>query len=393
MMALCWHGKRAVRYERVDDPAIEHPRDAIVKVTLCGIGGADLHLYDAAMPGLKDGAIPGREFMGEVVEVGRDVDAARLRVGDRVAVPFAIACGECRACRRGDYAVCDASNPNRAFVQRVYGRGTGALFGGGHLAGGYPGGHAEYVRVPYADVGPIKIPDEIDDERALPLGDALPAGWQAAVQCEIRPNETVAVWGAGPVGLYAMLAARVLGAGHVIAIDCVPARLERARMLGATPIDFTRLSVADTLADHTHGRGPDKCIDAVGLGAHAVGAIDAPLDRFDETSAPGVDSPHVLREAIYACRPGGIVSVAGLYGGLVDSVPVGALVNKALTLRAAQAHVQRWSRDLLTRIANGQIDPSFVVTHRARLEDGPQLYETSRSRADGCIKAVMRPGD
>ncbi|MDS0794353.1 glutathione-dependent formaldehyde dehydrogenase [Burkholderia pseudomultivorans] len=391
MMALCWHGKRAVHYERVDDPAIAHPRDAIVKVALCAIGGADLHLYDAVLPGLKDGAVLGREFMGEVVEVGSE--NRHLRVGDRVVVPFAIACGTCDACRRGNYSVCETSNPNRAFVQRVYGQGTGGLFGCGHLAGGYPGGQAEYVRVPFADVGPIRIPDEIDDERALPLGDTLPTGWQAAVQCAIQPNDVVAVWGAGPVGLYAVLAARLFGAGDVIAIDCVPERLDCARALGATPLDFTKLSVADTLAEQTRGKGPDKCIDAVGLEAHAVDAVDATLDRFKETTVPGVDQPHVLREAIYACRPGGVVSIAGLYGGLVDNLPIGAIVNKGLTLRAAQTYVQRWSDDLLKRIVDGQLDPSFVVTHRARLSDGPDLYELSRTRGDGCIKAVMRPGD
>ncbi|AYY99270.1 glutathione-dependent formaldehyde dehydrogenase [Burkholderia multivorans] len=391
MMALCWHGKRTVRYERVPDPAIEHPRDAIVKVRRCAIGGADLHLYDAALPGLKDGAILGREFVGEVVEVGRE--NRHLQVGDRVVVPFVVACGECEQCRHGNYSVCEASNRNRAFVERVYGQGTGGLLGGGHLAGGYAGGHAEYVRVPFADVAPIRLPDELDDERALPLGDTLPAGWQAAAQCAIQPNDVVAVWGAGAVGLFAALAARLLGAREVIAIDCVPARLECARTLGATPLDFTKLSVADTLAKHTRGKGPDKCIDAVGLHAHAIDAVDAPLDRFKETPAPGVDPPHVLREAIYACRPGGIVSIAGLYGGLVDNVPVGAIVNKGLTLRAAQTHVPRWSDELLGRLADGQIDPSFVVTHRARLEDGPALYELSRTRSEGCIKAVMQPGE
>ncbi|RQR59965.1 glutathione-dependent formaldehyde dehydrogenase [Burkholderia sp. Bp9125] len=388
MMALCWHGKHAVRHERVADPSIVEPRDAIVKVTLCGIGGADLHLYDAVMPGVNDGTILGREFLGEVVEVG--TDNRRLRVGDRVSVPFTIACGACHQCRHGNYACCETSNPNRAFVERVYGQATGGLFGSGHLAGSYPGGQAEYVRVPFADVGPVRIPDEVDDERALPLGDTLPTGWQAAVQCAIQPNDVVAIWGAGPVGLYAALAARLLGAGEVIVIDCVPARLDLARELGATAVDFTRLSVMDTLTEHTGGRGPDKCIDAVGLEAHAADSVDATLDRFKETTVPGLDQPHVLREMIYACRPGGVVSIAGLYGGLVDHVPLGAFVNKGLTLRGGQTHVNRWTEDLLARIVNGQIDPAFVITDRGRLEDGPGLYERSRTRADGCVKAVMR---
>lgn len=389
MKALCWHGKHTVRYETVADPAVEDSRDAIVEVRACSIGGADLHLYDAVIPGLKDGDVLGRECVGEVVEIGAGV--SRRRVGERVVVPFAIACGECDQCRRGNWSVCETTNPHRALADKVFGHATGGLLGCGHLAGGYPGGQAQYVRVPHADVAPATIPDGVDDERALFVGDSLATGWQAAAQCEIEPGDVVAVWGAGAVGLFAAMSARLLGAAEVIAIDRVPERLALAQKLGATPLDFERLGVADTLAERTRGKGPDKCIDAVGLEAQAGEALDAVTDRFRPTVAAGADQPHVLREMIYACRPGGVLSVPGVYGGLVDKLPMGALMHKGLTLRAGQTHVCRWTAGLLEQIADGRLDPSCVITHRATLEEGPAMYETFGARRDGCIRPVLRP--
>ncbi|APA90153.1 glutathione-dependent formaldehyde dehydrogenase (plasmid) [Paraburkholderia sprentiae WSM5005] len=389
MRALCWHGKKDVRVDNVPDPVIEHPRDAIVKVSSCAICGSDLHLFDGFMPSMKSGDILGHEFMGEVVEVGPG--NARLKVGERVVVPFTIACGECDQCRRGFFSVCERSNRNKEMADKVFGHATAGLFGYSHLTGGYPGGQAEYVRVPFADVTPVKIPDGLTDEQVLFLGDILPTGWQAAVQCEIEPTDTVAIWGAGPVGQLAIRSAILLGAKQVIAIDRVPERLDMARSAGAIPINFDDESVLDRLKELTHGRGPEKCIDAVGMESHATRSFDALYDRAKQAMMLETDRPHVLREMIYVCRPAGVLSIPGVYGGLIDKIPFGAAMNKGLTFRMGQTHVNRWTDDLLQRILNGQIDPSFVITHTVPLEQGPDMYTVFRNKEDGCVKVVMKP--
>jgi threonine dehydrogenase-like Zn-dependent dehydrogenase len=388
--ALCWHGKKDIRCDEVPDPQIEHPRDAIVKVTSCAICGSDLHLFNGFVPGMKHGDILGHEFMGEVMEVGSE--NTKLKVGDRVVVPFTICCGECEQCRRGNFSVCERTNRNKDMADKLFGHSTAGLFGYTHLTGGYPGGQAEYVRVPYADVAPVKIPAGMPDEQALFLGDIFPTGWQAAVQCDIQPEDTVAVWGAGPVGQFTVRSAVLLGARQVIAIDRVPERLSMAQAGGAIPIHFEEESVIERLQELTRGKGPDKCIDAVGLEAHiGLKHPDSILDRAKQTLMLESDRPHVLREMIYVCRPAGVLSVPGVYGGLIDKFPMGALMQKGLTLRTGQTHVNRWANDLLKRIVEGEIDPSFVVTHTASLDQGPALYETFRDKEDGCIKVVLKP--
>jgi threonine dehydrogenase-like Zn-dependent dehydrogenase len=389
MKALCWHGKADIRWDTVPDPEIEHPRDAIIKVTSCAICGSDLHLYDGFMPGMEAGDIMGHEFMGEVVDVGKE--NKRLKVGDRVVVPFTICCGECDQCRRGNFSVCERSNRNAEMAAKAFGHTTAGLFGYSHLTGGYAGGQAEYVRVPYADIAPVKIPEGLSDEQVLFLGDIFPTGWQAAAQCEIEPTDTVAIWGCGPVGQFAIRAALLQGAKQVIAIDNVPERLSMAEAAGAITINFGKESVLDQLRELTSGRGPEKCIDAVGLEAHAGRPLDSMIDRAKQAVMLGTDRPHVLREAIYACRPAGIVSVPGVYGGLLDKIPFGAAMNKGLTFRMGQTHVNRWTDDLLRRIQERQIDPSFVITHTEPLSHGPDLYKTFRDKHDGCIKVVLKP--
>ena len=390
MKALCWHGKKDIRCDEVPDPRIEHPRDAIVKVTSCAICGSDLHLFNGFVPGMKHGDILGHEFMGEVVEVG--AENTRLKVGDRVVVPFTICCGECEQCRRGNFSVCERTNRNKDIADKLFGHSTAGLFGYTHLTGGYPGGQAQYVRVPYADVAPVKVPAGMPDEQALFLGDIFPTGWQAAVQCDIQPEDTVAIWGAGPVGQFTIRSAVLLGARQVIAIDRVPERLSMAQAGGAIPINFEEESVVERLQELTRGKGPDKCIDAVGLEAHiGMKHPDSILDRAKQTLMLESDRPHVLREMIYVCRPAGVLSVPGVYGGLIDKFPMGALMQKGLTLRTGQTHVNRWANDLLKRIVEGEIDPSFVITHTASLDQGPALYETFRDKEDGCIKVVLKP--
>ncbi|ESJ23084.1 alcohol dehydrogenase [Cupriavidus sp. HPC(L)] len=392
MKALCWHGKHDIRYDTVPDPVIEHPRDAIIRVSSCAICGSDLHLYDGFVPGMEHGDIMGHEFMGEVVEVG--AQNRRLRVGDRVVVPFTIICGECDQCRRGNFSVCERTNRNKEAADKMFGHTTAGLFGYTHLTGGYAGGQAEYVRVPYADVAPVKVPAELSDEQVLFLGDILPTGWQAAAQCDIQPDDIVAIWGAGPVGQFCILSALLMGAKQVVVIDRVPERLRMAQQLGpdrVTLIDFENQSVLEALNEITHGKGPDKCIDAVGLEAHATRSLDSIYDRVKQAVMLETDRPHVLREMIYVCRPGGIVSIPGVYGGLVDKIPMGALMNKGLTIRTGQTHVNRWTDDLLQRIIDRQIDPTFVISHRVKLADGPSMYETFRDKHDGCIKVVMTP--
>ncbi len=389
MRALVYHGKQDIRCDRVPDPRIEHPRDAVIRVTSCAICGSDLHLYDGFMPGMMNGDIVGHEFMGEVVEVGSEI--RKLKIGDRVVVPFTIICGECDQCRRGNFSVCERTNRNKGVADAVFGHSTAGLYGYTHLTGGFAGGQAEYVRVPYADVGPVKVPQNLTDEQVLFLGDIFPTGWQAAAQCEIEPTDTVAIWGAGPVGQFAIRSAILLGAQQVVAIDRLEDRLSMARAAGAVTINFERESVIARLNDLTDGRGPEKCIDAVGLEAHATATIDSMYDRAKQTLMLETDRPHVLREMIYVCRPAGTLSIPGVYGGLLDKIPFGALMNKALTVRTGQTHVNRWTDDLLRRIEEGEIDPSFVVTHRAGLEDGPAMYRTFREKQDGCVKVVLRP--
>ena len=390
MRALRWHGKHDIRCDNhVPDPSIEDPRDAIIKVSSCAICGSDLHLYDGFMPGMKHGDIMGHEFMGEVMEVGSG--NKKLKVGDRVVVPFTIVCGECEQCRRGNFSVCERTNRNKDIADKMFGHTTAGLFGYTHLTGGYAGGQAEYVRVPYADVGPVVIPEGMTDEQVLFLGDILPTGWQAAAQCDIQPTDTVAVWGAGPVGQFAIRSAIMMGAERVVCIDNVPERLSMARAGGAITINFDEESVLERLSELTRGKGPEKCIDSVGMEAHAARSIDSMYDRAKQALMLETDRPHVLREMIYVCRPAGILSIPGVYGGLIDKVPFGAAMNKGLTFRMGQTHVNRWTDDLLKRIQEGQIDPTFVITHSVGLEQGPEMYKTFRDKQDGCIKVILKP--
>nr|WP_297459144.1 zinc-dependent alcohol dehydrogenase [uncultured Halomonas sp.] len=389
MKALCWHGKTDVRYDTVPDPTIEHPRDAIVKVSCCAICGSDLHLYDHVIPTMESGDVLGHEFMGEVVEVGAENKA--LKVGDRIVVPFTIICGECDQCRRGNFSACERSNRNKALADKAFGHAGAGLFGYSHLTGGYAGGQAEYVRVPFADATHVKVPDSLTDEQVLFLGDIFPTGWQAVVQCDIQPTDTVVIWGAGPVGQFCVRSAVLLGARQIIVIDNVPERLSMAEAGGATTINFDDESVLERLNDLTAGKGPEKCIDAVGLEAHATRSLDSIYDRIKQAAMLETDRAHVLREMIYVCRPAGVLSIPGVYGGLADKIPVGALMNKGLTVRTGQTHVNRWTSDLLHRIEGGQIDPSFVITHSVGLDQGPEMYKTFRDKQDGCVKVILKP--
>lgn len=390
MRALTWHGKGDIRCESVPDPRIEHPRDAIIRVTSCAICGSDLHLYDNFIPAMKHGDVMGHEAMGEVVEVGPET-RGKLKVGDRVVVPFTITCGECEQCRRGNYSVCERSNRNAKLAEKIFGRTTAGLFGYTHLTGGYPGGQAEYLRVPFADETHVKVPSTLTDDQLLFLSDILPTGWQAAVQCDIQPEDTVCIWGAGPVGQMAIRSAVLLGAKQVICIDRVPERLAMAQAGGAITIDFEQESVLERIEELTGGKGPEKCIDAVGLEAHATATLDSIYDRAKQAVMLESDRAHVLREMAYVCRAAGTLSVPGVYGGLIDKFPMGIVMNKGLTIRTGQTHVRRWTDDLLRRIEEGQIDPSFVITHTVPLERGPEMYRTFRDKKDGCIKVVLKP--
>ncbi|WP_188915618.1 zinc-dependent alcohol dehydrogenase [Salinarimonas ramus] len=390
MRALSWHGKHDIRCESVPDPQIEHPRDAVIRVTSCAICGSDLHLYDNFIPGMTPGDVMGHECMGEVVEVGPESRHA-LKVGDRVVIPFTISCGACPQCLRGNFSVCERSNRNASLAQKAFGRTTAGLFGYTQLTGGYQGGQAEYIRVPFADKTHVKVPSNLSDEKLLFLSDILPTGWQAAVQLGIEETDTVAVWGCGPVGQFAIRSAVLLGAKQVIAIDRVPERLEMAAAGGAIPINFEVESVMERIDALTDGKGPEKCIDAVGLEAHVSGHIDSMYDRAKQAVMAESDRIHALREIIYLIRPAGTISMPGVYGGLADKVPLGALMNKGITVRTGQTHTQRWTDDLLRRIEEGQIDPTFVITHVADLADGPALYETFRDKKDGCVKVVLKP--
>ena len=391
MRALVWHGKEDIRCDTVSDPEIEHPRDAIIKVTSCAICGSDLHLFHNAIPAMLPGDIMGHEMMGEVVETGSGLNGS-LKKGDRIVVPFTIACGQCEQCRRSNFSVCERSNRKKALADKVFGHATGGLGGATPLTGGYPGGQAEYLRVPFADTTHIKVPDGLSDEQVLFLGDIFPTGWQAAVQCEIERGDTVAVWGCGPVGQMAIRSAILLGAEQVVAIDCLPERLSMAEAGGAITINFEEESVIERLNELTGGKGPQKCIDAVGLESHvSLGQPDTLYDRAKQMLLMENDRPHVLREMIYVCRPAGIISIPGVYSGLVDKLPFGMAMNKGLTFRMGQTHVARWTDDLLKRIEEGQIDPSFVITHTVGLEDGPEMYRVFRDKQDSCIKVVLKP--
>ena len=391
MKALVWHGKEDIRCDTVSDPEIEHPRDAIVKVTSCAICGSDLHLFHNFIPAMLPGDIMGHEMMGEVVEVGSGMDG-KLKKGDRIVVPFTIICGECDQCKRGNFSVCERSNRRKDLADKVFGHTTAGLFGYTHLTGGYPGGQAEYVRVPFADATHIKVPDGLTDEQVLFLGDIFPTGWQAAVQCDIEPTDTVAIWGCGPVGQMAIRSAVLLGAKQVVAIDRLPERLGMAEAGGAITINFDDESVVERLNELTGGKGPDKCIDCIGMESHVtLSKPDTVYDRMKQMMMIEIDRPHVLREMIYVCRPAGVISIPGVYGGLVDKIPWGQAMNKGLTFRMGQTHVNRWTDDLLRRIEQGQIDPSFVITHTARLEDGPEMYKVFRDKQDSCVKVVLKP--
>jgi threonine dehydrogenase-like Zn-dependent dehydrogenase len=391
MKALVWHGKEDIRCDTVTDPEIQDPRDAIIKVTSCAICGSDLHLFHNYIPGMLPGDIMGHETMGEVVEVGSGVDG-KLKKGDRIVVPFTIICGECDQCKRGNFSVCETTNRKRHLAEKAFGHSCAGLFGYTHLTGGYPGGQAEYLRVPFADATHIKVPAGIPDEQLLFLSDIFPTGWQAAVQCDIEPTDTVAIWGCGPVGQMAIRSAILLGANQVIAIDCLPERLSMAEAGGATTIDFENESVLERLKELTDGKGPEKCIDCVGMESHVMASLpDTLLDRAKQMVMVESDRPHVLREMIYVCRPGGIISVPGVYSGFSDMLPMGAFMNKGLTMRTGQTHVNRWTDDLLRRIEEGEIDPSFVITHTVPLSQGPEMYQVFRDKRDSCVKVVLKP--
>ena len=390
MRANCWMGKTDLEVREVPDPKILNDRDAIVRITSTAICGSDLHLYNGFIPTMRKGDILGHEFMGEVVEIGPEVH--NLNVGDRVVVPFPIACGTCNNCRDELYSVCENSNPNAALAEKLMGHSPAGLFGYSHMLGGYPGGQAEYARVPFADVGPMVIEDDLTDEQVLFLSDIFPTGYMGADMADIHPGDVVAVWGAGPVGMLAMASARLLGAGRVIAIDRFPYRLQRAaEHTGAEPINYEETDVADALQWMTAGRGPDRCIDAVGLEAHQANRALHAYDRTKQVARLETDRPHALREAILSCRNGGTVSVIGAYGGFVDKFPMGSVMNRSLTIRSGQCHVQRYMRPLLDRIRNGEIDPSFVISHKLPLEDAPDGYKMFRDKEDNCTKIVLRP--
>jgi len=390
MQAVCWQGKKDVQVLRVPDPSIINPRDAILKITSTAICGSDLHLYDGYIPTMEKGDILGHEFMGEVVEVGRSVK--NLKKGDRVVVPFTIACGNCFFCKRDLWSACDNTNPNAATAETLYGFSGSGLFGYSHMMGGYAGGQAEYVRVPFADVGPVQIPDELNDEQVLFLSDIFPTGYMAAENCNIQPGDTVAVWGCGPVGQFAIKSAYLLGAGRVIAIDHVPARLRMAAEQGkAETLNFDDEYIYQKLSEMTGGMGPDACIDCVGLEAHGT-TIDALYDRAKTALYLATDRAHALRQAIRACRKGGTISVPGVYGGFLDKFPFGAAFSKGLTFKMGQTNVHKYLRPLLKLIQDGRIDPSFVITHRIDLSEAANGYDTFRNNPDECIKVVMKTG-
>lgn len=388
MKANCWYGTRTLKVEDVPDPKILNARDAIVRVTSTAICGSDLHLYNGFVPTMKRGDILGHEFMGEVVEVGKNVN--NLSVGDRVVVPFPIACGNCAQCERELYSLCENSNPNAWMAEKMWGYSPCGIFGYSHLLGGYAGGQAEYVRVPFADVGPMKVPDHLEDDKVLFLTDIFPTGYMAADVCGIQPGDVVAVWGCGPVGQFAIKSAYMLGAERVIAIDRFEYRLQIARdRAGAETINYEHADVQEALREMTGGRGPDHCIDAVGMEGHGPGLLGA-YDKVKTMMMLETDRAYALRQAIMACRSGGTVSVAGVYSGFIDKFPMGVIVNRSLTIKSGQTHVHKYMRPLLERIERGDIDPSFIITHRMKLEDAPDGFEMFSKKEDECLKIVLK---
>ena len=391
MKAVCWMGMNKMSVETVPDPQILNPRDAIIKITTTCICGSDLHLYNGFMPTMEQGDIVGHEFMGEVVEVGPGIDKDRLKVGDRVVVPFTIACGNCFFCNKGLWSCCDNSNPNYWMAEQLMGYSPSGLFGYTHMLGGYAGGQAQYARVPFADVGPIKVPSNLEDDKVIFLSDIFPTGYMGAENADIEPGDTVAIWGCGPVGQFAIRSAFMLGAERVIAIDKLEYRLAMARETGAETINFDEVdSVAELLKDMTGGIGPDRCIDAVGMEATGHGAYYA-VERAKQMMRMQFDRAYVLREAIMACRKGGTVSIPGVYGGFIDKMPIGQFMNKALALKTGQTHMMRYMKPLLQKIEQGAIDPSFVISHRVPLDKAPEMYETFRDKEDHCTKVVLDP--
>jgi threonine dehydrogenase-like Zn-dependent dehydrogenase len=389
MKAVCWCGTRDLHVEEVPDPKILNPRDAVIRITRTAICGSDLHIFDGFIPTMEKGDILGHEFMGVVEEVGHGV--TNLRKGDRVVVPFTICCGNCFFCKRQLWSCCDNSNPNSWVAEKLFGFSPAGLFGYSHMTGGYAGGQAEYARVPFADVGPLKVPDGLSDEQVLFLSDIFPTGYMAAENCNIQPGDTVAVWGCGPVGLLAIKSAYLLGAERVIAIDRFDYRLRvAAEKAGALTLNYEQVDVREALRDLTGGIGPDSCVDAVGLEAHGPGVWGL-YDKVKTVALMETDRAYVLRQAILACRKGGTLSVPGVYGGVVDKVPMGAVMNKALTIKTGQTHMLRYMKPLLALIEQGRIDPSFLITHRGRIEDGPRLYKTFRDKQDECVKCVLQP--
>lgn len=390
MKAVCWNGKKDVRVENVPDPQLLNPTDAIVKITTTCICGSDLHLYDGYVPTMQPGDILGHEFMGEVVETGKEVK--KLKVGDRIVVPFTICCGKCFYCKSQLWSLCNNSNPNAWMLEKAYGFTSAGLFGYSHMFGGYAGGQAQYARVPFADVGPMKIPDGVPDEKAVFLTDIFPTGYMAADNCNIKEGDIVAIWGCGPVGQFAIRSAYLLGAHQVIAIDNVPERLRMAEEGKAITINMDDEMIFDKLRELTGGRGPDAVIDCVGLEAQGH-TLDAWYDRIKVATYMGTDRAHAIRQAINCCRPGGVVSIPGVYGGFLDKFPLGAAFGKGLTFKMGQTHVKKYLEDLLSKIQEGKIDPSFVITHRAKIDDARKMYETFAARAAGCIKVILKPNE
>jgi threonine dehydrogenase-like Zn-dependent dehydrogenase len=389
MKAVCWYGRQDMRVEDVPDPMILNPRDAIIRVTSTAICGSDLHLYNGYIPAMLPGDILGHEFMGEVVEVGSGVE--NLKVGDRVVVPFPISCGQCYYCKNEMWSLCDNSNPNAALAEGMFGYSPAGIYGYSHLMGGYAGGQAEYARVPFADIGPAKVPDNVTDDQAVMLADVFPTGYMAAEAAEIKSGDVVAVWGCGPVGLFSIISAYMLGAERVIAIDHLPERLRLAEeYCHAETLNFSGVDVVEALKQMTGGRGPDVCIDAVGLEAHVTGPLGM-LDKAKQSVRMQSGRPGVLREAIQSCRKGGTVSLPGVYGGVVDTIPFGAAFNKALNFKMGQTHVHRYLQPLMEKIQNGDVDPSFLVTHRMSLEEAPHAYDIFSKKHDECIKVVLKP--
>ncbi|MBM0274886.1 zinc-dependent alcohol dehydrogenase [Micromonospora tarensis] len=389
MKATAWMGTDSVKVIDVPDPKIMNARDAIVRISTTAICGSDLHLYHGYIPAMRKGDILGHEFMGEVVEVGPEV--RNLKLGDRVVVPFPIACGHCSSCQRGLYSVCENSNPNAGIAEKIMGHSPAGIFGYSHLLGGYAGGQAEYARVPFADIGPVKVPDEVTDDQAVMLADVFPTGYMGAEMCDIKPGQVIAVWGAGPVGLFAAASARLLGAERVIVIDRFGYRLRLVEEhVGAETINYEEADVLDTLNEMTAGRGPDACIDAVGLESHHGNPAMYAYDRAKQATRIETERPFALRQAILACRSGGVVSVVGAYGGFIDKFPMGAFMNRSLIMRTGQCHVQRYTRPLLERIQRGEIDPSFIVSHRMPLRDAPKGYKIFQKKQDDCTKVLLK---